>query len=95
MKLYLRSLLCILLATSSECKAKLLIDIAGYVYNLISLGLDVGDRLESNDQLERVQESLNKLEEAMDRVHSMIEDTKEKVDDLNDLIIVQSCYDSS
>lgn len=95
MKLYLRSLLCILLATSSECKAKLLIDIAGYVYNLISLGLDVGDRLESNDQLERVQESLNKLEEAMDRVHSMIEDTKEKVDDLNDLIIVQSYYDSS
>lgn len=95
MKLYLKNLLCIVLATSSECKAKLLIDIAGYVYNLISLGLDVGDRLKSDDQLEKVQESLNKLEEAIDRVHSMIEYTKEKVDDLNDLIIVQSYYDSS
>lgn len=91
MKLYLRILLCILLATSSECKTKLFIDIAEYIYNLFTLGLDVADRLESNDQLEKIQESLNKLEEAMNRVHSMIE----KVDDLNDLIIVQSYYDSS
>lgn len=70
--LYLRILLCILLATSSECKTNLFKDIAEYVYNLFTLGLDVGDRLESNEQLEKVQESLNKLEEAMNRVQSMI-----------------------
>lgn len=94
MKLYLRILLCILLATSSECKTKLFGNIADYVYNLFTLGLDVGDRLESNDQLEKVQESLNKLEDAIARVHSMIEYTNEKLDDLSDLIKVQLYYDS-
>lgn len=54
----------------------------------------VGDRLESNEQLEKVQESLNKLEEAMNRVQSMIEYTKDKVDDLDDLIKITSYYDS-
>lgn len=90
MKLYLRILLCILLATSSECKTNLFKDIAEYVYNLFTLGLDVGDRLESNEQLEKVQKSLNKLEEAMNRVQSM----KDKVDDLDDLIEITSYYDS-
>lgn len=94
MKLYLRILLCILFATSCECKAKLFKEIAEYVYNLFTLGLDVADRLESNDQLEKIQESLNKLEDAMDSVKSMIEYTKDKVDDLNDLIKVRSYYDS-
>lgn len=92
--MYFRILLCILLATSSECKTNLFKDIAEYVYNLFTLGLDVGDRLESNDQLEKVQESLNRLEEAMKRFQSMIEYTKDKVDDLDDLIKITSYYDS-
>lgn len=49
MKLYFKNLFCILFVISSECKVKFFIDIVGYVYNLILLGLDVGDRLEFDD----------------------------------------------
>lgn len=93
MKLYLGILLCILLATSSECKTSLFKDIAGYIYNVFTLGLDVSDRLESND--EKVLESFKKLQEAIERVHIKLEYTSQLVEDMYNLIKVQSYYESS
>lgn len=91
MKLQLIILLCILLGNSSECKTYLFKDIADYVYNVFTLGLDLGDRLESN---ENVKESINKLQEAIERVYSMLEYTNQQVEDLNRLIKVQSYYET-
>lgn len=76
MKVFLRILLCTLLTTSTECKTNLLKDITGFVYNVLTLGLDLSDRLQSNDVLEKVQESINKLQRGIERVHSMLEYTK-------------------
>lgn len=95
MELYLRILLCILLATSSECKTNLFKDLAKYIYDVFTLGLDLSDRLEANDELEKVQESINKLKEAIERVHNELEYTNQLVEDVLHLIKVQSYYDSS
>lgn len=87
-------LLCTLLATSTECKTNLLKDITGFVYNFLTLGLDLSDRLQSNDALEKVQESINKLQKGIERVHSMLEYTKKLLEAAFHLIKVVSYFDS-
>lgn len=94
MKLHLRILLCILLATSSDCKTNLLKDIAEYVYNVFTLGLDLSDRLESNDELEKVRQSINKLQDGIERVYSMLNYTKQLVEDVHHLLQVNYYFQS-
>lgn len=94
MKVFLRILLCTLLTTSTECKTNLLKDITGFVYNVLTLGLDLSDRLQSNDVLEKVQESINKLQRGIERVHSMLEYTKKLLEAAFRLIKVKSYFDS-
>lgn len=94
MKVFLRILLCTLLTTSTECKTNLLKDITGFVYNVLTLGLDLSDRLQSNDALEKVQEAINKLQRGIERVHSMLEYTKKLLEAAFRLIKVKSYFDS-
>lgn len=94
MKVFLRILLCTLLTTSTECKTNLLKDITGFVYNFLTLGLDLSDRLQSNDALEKVQESINKLQRGIERVHSMLEYTKKLLEAAFRLIKVESYFNS-
>lgn len=85
-----RILLCILLTTSTESKTYLIKDIAEYVYNVFTLGLDLSDRLDSNDKLDKVLESVHKLNDSIQKIHKMLHYTKQLVEDVHHLIRVQS-----
>lgn len=94
MKVFVGILLCMLLTTNSECKTNHLKEIAEIAYDVLTLGLDLSDRLKSNDGLEILLEAAKKLEKGIERVHSMLEYTKQLVKDVLRLIKVQSYFES-
>lgn len=94
MKFFQGVVLCLLLTTSTECKTNHLKDITEYVYNVFTLGLDVSDRLESNAESEKVTESINALQKAISTIHRILNFTKQLVEDVFHLLIVQPYFES-
>lgn len=94
MKVYLRILLCILLATSNDCKTNHLKDIAEHVYNVFMLGLDLSDKLKSDDNLEKIMESIDNLKEGIGNLRSILDFTKQLVEDVFHMMEVQPYFKS-
>lgn len=94
MKFFQGIVLCLLLTTGTESKTNHLKDIAEFVYDVFTLGLDVSDRLESNAESEKVTESINELQKGITNIHSLLNFTKQLMEDVRHLITVQTYFES-
>lgn len=82
-----------LLATSATSKTKKIKDIAEYAFNVLMKGIEFSDKLQSDDDLEKVQESINKLQNSIDKVHSMLDYTKQLAEDMHRLLKEKSYFE--
>eukprot|EP00105_Crassostrea_gigas_P033954 XP_019918102.1 PREDICTED: uncharacterized protein LOC105348796 [Crassostrea gigas] len=79
MKVFLAILMCLQLGT---CSGLLVPDIAFLAYDVITLGIDFIDRLTSGDDLGKVQESIDNLQNSVNELHGKLDYTTQIVEHL-------------
>lgn len=84
MKGFILILLCFLPPVSS--KALKIKEVAELAYNVISLSIELSDKLNSNDDLQRVEESIKNLQNSVHEIHSKLDYTTQLVENLINLI---------
>lgn len=79
MKVFLAILMCLQLGT---CSGLLVPDISFLAYDVITLGIDFIDRLTSGDDLGKVQESIDNLQNSVNELHGKLDYTTQLVEHL-------------